>query len=128
MPITRNALRVLVLVPALLFIVTGVRWLIAPAGVAPMLGMTLGEGVGLSSQVGDLSGFFLTLGACMLIALISGRRVWYYPAIMLLAIAAVGRVLAWLLHDAALALHLIAPEVIVALLLLAAVRYLPGED
>tara|TARA_R110000772_G_scaffold129051_3_gene236948 strand:- start:4436 stop:4885 length:450 start_codon:yes stop_codon:yes gene_type:complete len=128
MSMTQNALRVLVLVPALLFIVTGVRWLIAPAGVAPMLGLTLEEGIGLSSQVGDLAGFFLTLGACMLIALISGHRLWYYPAIMLLAFAAVGRVLAWLLHDAALALQLIAPEVIIALLLLVAARYLPEAD
>ena len=61
----------------------------------------------------------------MLIALISGRRSWYYPAIMLLSITAVGRVLAWLVHDATLALDLIAPEVIVSIILLVASRRLP---
>lgn len=64
----------------------------------------------------------------MLIALISGRRTWYYPAIMLLSLAAIGRVLAWLLHDAALALHLIGPEVLVSIILLVAARYLPEKS
>ncbi|MEP1470811.1 MAG: hypothetical protein ABJK20_09780 [Halieaceae bacterium] len=118
-------LKILVLLPAILFLVTGLRWLVAPAGVAPDFGLTLDQGVGLSSQVGDMSAFFLTLASCMLIALISGRRSWYYPAIMLLSITAVGRVLAWLVHDATLALDLIAPEVIVSIILLVVSRRLP---
>ena len=122
-----RVLKILVLLPAILFLVTGLRWLVAPAGVAPTFGLTLDQGVGLSSQVGDMSAFFLTLGSCMLIALISGRRSWYYPAIMLLSITAVGRVLAWLVHDATLALDLIAPEVIVSVILLVASRRLPEE-
>ena len=121
-------LKVLVLLPALLFLSTGVRWLVAPAGVAPNFGLTLGEGVALSSQVGDMTGFFLTLGSCMLIALISGRRSWYYPAIMLLAITAVGRIVAWLVYDATLALDLIGPEVVVSIILLVASRRLPEAD
>lgn len=120
-------LKILVLLPAILFMVTGLRWLVAPAGVAPTFGLTLDQGVGLSSQVGDMSAFFLTLASCMLIALISGRRSWYYPAIMLLSITAVGRVLAWLVHDATFALDLIAPEVIVSIILLVASRRLPEE-
>ncbi|MEP5567427.1 MAG: hypothetical protein ABJN62_06305 [Halioglobus sp.] len=120
-------LKILVLLPAILFLVTGLRWLVAPAGVAPMFGLTLDEGVGLSSQVGDMSAFFLTLSSCMLIALISGRRSWYYPAIMLLALTAIGRTLAWLVHDATFALDLIAPEVIVSIILLVASRRLPEK-
>ena len=120
-------LQIMVLLPAILFLVTGLRWLVAPAGVAPSFGLTLEQGVGLSSQVGDMTGFFLTLGSCMLIALISARRIWYYPAIMLLSLTAVGRVIAWLVHDATLALDLIAPEVIVSIILLVASRRLPEE-
>jgi hypothetical protein len=122
-----KVLKILVLLPAVLFLVTGLRWLVAPAGVAPMFGLTLDQGVGLSSQVGDMSAFFLTLASCMLIALISGRRSWYYPAIMLLMFTAVGRVLAWLVHDATFALDLIAPEIIVSIILLVASRRLPEE-
>ena len=59
-------LSVVVLLAAIMFLVTGLRWLVAPAGIVPMFGLTLAEGVGLSSQVGDMSAFFLTLASCML--------------------------------------------------------------
>ena len=120
------ALRAIVLVCGVLFIVTGLRWLLAPVGVAPEFGLVLSSGVGLSSQIGDMSAFFLTLGVCILMGLITQRAIWYYPPIILLSLTAVGRLLAWLLHDAALAMNLIAPEVIVALILLIASCRLPA--
>ena len=120
------ALRAIVLLCGVLFIITGLRWLLAPADVAPEFGLVLSTGVGLSSQIGDMSAFFLTLGVCILMGLITQRATWYYPPIILLSLTAVGRLLAWLLHDAALAMNLIAPEVIVALILLIASRRLPA--
>ena len=120
-------LNILVLLPGVAFLVTGLRWLVAPAGVAPEFGLSLASGIGLSSQIGDMSAFFLTLGICILMGLVTGRKVWYYPAMTLLALTALGRTLAWLLHDAALATSLIAPEVIVALLLFFAARHLPDK-
>lgn len=123
-----TAIRLLVLLCGILFLVTGLRWLLAPAGVAPEFGLVLGSGVGLSSQVGDMSAFFLTLGVCILMGLTTQRTLWYYPPIILLSLTAVGRILAWLLHDAALATNLIAPEIIVALIVLAASRRLPAQD
>jgi hypothetical protein len=122
-----KVLKLMVLIPAILFVATGIRWLVAPAEVAPSFGLTLSEGIGLSSQVGDLASFFITLGSCMLIALITELRSWYYPPMMLLAIAAIGRTIAWLLHDATLAVSQIMVEVTVALILLLASRRLPQE-
>ena len=108
---------------AAVFMVLGAGWLIAPAVVAPRLGMTLQEAVGLSTQIGDLGSFFLTVGVCTLIAQVIGKRLWFHPAIMLLGLAALGRVVAWLFHDAALALDMIAVEAAVtALLVFAATR------
>jgi uncharacterized membrane protein (GlpM family) len=121
------ALRAIVLLFGVLFIVTGLRWLLAPAGVAPEFGLVLSSGVGLSSQIGDMSAFFLTLGVSILMGLTTGRAIWYYPPMILLSLTAVGRILAWLLHDAALATGLIAPEVIVALILRIASRRLATE-
>ena len=121
------ALRAIVLLFGVLFIVTGLRWLLAPAGVAPEFGLVLSSGVGLSSQIGDMSAFFLTLGVSILMGLTTRRAIWYYPPIILLSLTAVGRILAWLLHDAALATGLIAPEVIVALILLIASRRLATQ-
>ena len=126
MPV-KIALRAIVLLCGVLFIVTGLRWLLAPAGVAPEFGLVLSTGVGLSSQIGDMSAFFLTLGVCILMGLITQRAIWYYPPIILLSLTAVGRLLAWLLHDSALAMNLIAPEVVVALILLIASRRLPAQ-
>ena len=120
-------LRAVVLLCGVLFIVTGLRWLLAPAGVAPEFGLALSSGVGLSSQIGDMSAFLLTLGVCILMGLATQRTLWYYPPIILLSLTAVGRILAWLLHDAALAMNLIAPEVIVALILLIASRRLATQ-
>ena len=122
-----TAIKLLVLLFGILFLVTGLRWLLAPVGIAPDFGLALGSGIGLSSQVGDMSAFFLTLGVCMLMGLTTQRSVWYYPPIMLLSLTAVGRVLAWLIHDAALATQLIAPEVIVSLVLIFASRRLPSR-
>jgi hypothetical protein len=87
-------LKVLVALPAVLFVTMGVRWLVNPAGIAPDFSFSLATGVGLSSQVGDMSAYFLMLGVCMLTALVSGQRVWYYPPIILLSLTAVGRVIA----------------------------------
>ena len=122
-----KVLKLLVLLPAILFVVMGIRWLVAPAGIAPNFGLTLADGIGLSSQIGDMTGYFLTLGSCMLIALISERRSWYYPPMMLLAITALGRIVACLLHDATLAVGPIMVEVVVSLILLLASRRLPRE-
>ena len=91
----KTILKVIVALPAVLFIVMGVRWLVDPGGIAPELGLALGDGIGRSSQVGDFAAFFLTVGLCILLGLVSGRRIWFYPPIMLLLLAATGRILAW---------------------------------
>ena len=121
-------LSLFVLFLAINFLIIGMRWLVAPTDSATQLGLTLDHGVGLSSQVGDMAAFFLTLGICILTALVTGRRSFYYPALLLLYIAAIGRIIAWLLHDAALALNFIAPEIIMATILLIASRRLSDED
>jgi uncharacterized membrane protein len=121
-------LRVIVALPAVLFVVTGLRWITDPVDAAAKLGMPLLDGVGRSSQIGDMAAFFLTLGILILIALITSRRSWYYPAILMLGLAALLRLLAWLFHDAALAIHLIAPEIIIACLLLFASRRLGKQE
>jgi hypothetical protein len=119
--------RLSVLLPGVLFLVMGLRWLLAPQGIAPDFGITLQSGVGLSSQIGDMAAFFLLLGICILTALATQRRFWYYPPMILLSLTALSRVLAWLIHDAALPMNLIMPEIVVALIILVASRRLPDR-
>ena len=124
----KNLMRVGAGLPALLFIVMGLRWLVDPAGISGQFGLQYGGGLGGSSLVGDFGAFFLTLGLCLLLGLVTHNRLWFYPPIMLLLFAATGRVISWLLHDAAFAGQMIAFEVIVSLIILAVVKWYPESS
>ena len=121
-------LRVLVTLPAILFIMTGLHWAVEPDGAATQLGMTLLDGVGRSSQIGDVGAMFLSMGIMMLIALITAQRTWFYAPALLLALIAVYRLLAWLVHDAALAMDMIAVELVVVVILLIAASRLSQKQ
>ena len=122
-----SLLRALVALPAIGFLVIGLRWAIDPSSAASDLGMTLLSGVGRSSQIGDVGALFLSMGSMILIALTTGQRSWFYAPALMLSLIAVLRILAWLLHDAALTLDMIILEVIVASLLLFASSRLSRE-
>jgi hypothetical protein len=124
----KAVLRILVALPAVLFVVMGLRWITDPSGAATALGMTLLDGVGRSSQIGDVGALFLSMGSMMLLGLITSRRSWFYAPALMLSLVALLRVLAWLLHDAALALDMIVVEVVIAsILLFASTRLAQGE-
>lgn len=121
----KRVLSIVIALPALMFIMTGLRWLVDPATAAAQFGMPLLDGVGLSTQIGDLAAFFIAGGMFVFIALITSKRSWYYPPIMLVGFTALFRILAWLLHDATLAVQMIVPEIVIAVLLLTASRIIP---
>jgi len=123
----KTVLRVLVVLAAITFLVIGLRWAIDPSSAASDLGMTLLSGVGRSSQIGDVGALFLSMGSMILIALTTGQRSWFYAPALMLSLIAVLRILAWLLHGAALTLDMIILEVIVASLLLLASSRLSRE-
>ncbi|MEL6365305.1 MAG: hypothetical protein AAFR11_10755 [Pseudomonadota bacterium] len=113
----RNVVKFVLAACGLLFVMIGAAWFVAPAFAADLLGMGLFSGVGLSSQIADLASFFLTVGTCILLGLMSGNRGWFYPAIMLLGFAVAGRLVAWLAHGAALTVDMIVVEVVTMALL-----------
>ena len=47
----------------------GAAWIVAPGVAAALLEMDLLDGAGLSSQIGDETGYFVTLGSCILLGL-----------------------------------------------------------
>ena len=67
----KNVLRVVAGLFGILFLINGLQWIIAPASIAAQLGMPLLEGVGLSTQIGDMGSFFITVGAMTLIGAVS---------------------------------------------------------
>jgi hypothetical protein len=118
----RSPLRIAATVLGALFALQGLGWLLLPARAAEGLGMPLLDGLGRSTQIGDLAAFFLALGATTLLGVWRRRPVLLQVAAGLLGAAALGRTLAWALHGAPFAGAFVAVEVAAAAVLLAAAR------
>ena len=114
----KNVLRVIAGLVGALFFLNGLQWIISPANVADSLGMPLLEGVGLSTQIGDLGSFFITVGAMTLIGAITTTRHWFYAPSMLLLVAALYRTLSTILYGAPFVMSAILVEVVVGLFLI----------
>ena len=123
-----NVLRIVAGLVGILFFLNGLQWIISPANVAASLGMPLLEGVGLSTQIGDLGSFFITVGAMTLIGAISTTRHWFYAPSMLLLVAALYRTLSTLLYGAPFVMSAIVVEVSVGLFLIFAGSRIETED
>ena len=124
----KNVLRVVAGLLGALFFVMGLQWILSPANIAESLGMPLLEGVGLSTQIGDLGSFFITVGAMTLIGAITTTRHWFYAPSMLLLVAALYRTLSTLLYGAPFVISAIAVEVVVGLFLIFASSKISIED
>ena len=124
----KNVLRIVVGLIGILFFLNGLQWIISPANVAESLGMPLLEGVGLSTQIGDLGSFFITVGAMTLIGAITTTRHWFYAPSMLLLVAALYRTLSTLLYGAPFVMSAILVEVVVGLFLIFVSSKIAMED
>ena len=124
----KNVLRIVAGLVGILFFLNGLQWIISPANVAESLGMPLLEGVGLSTQIGDLGSFFITVGVMTLIGAISTTRHWFYAPSMLLLVAALYRTLSTLLYGAPFVMSAIVVEVVVGLFLIFVGSKISMED
>ena len=114
----KNTLRLVAGLLGTLFLINGLQWIIAPANIAAQLGMPLLEGVGLSTQIGDMGSFFITVGAMTLIGALSQTRHWFYAPSMLLLVAALFRILSTAIYGAPFVLPAIVVEISVGLFLI----------
>ena len=124
----KNVLRIVAGLVGVLFFLNGLQWIISPANVAESLGMPLLEGVGLSTQIGDLGSFFITVGAMTLIGAITTTRHWFYAPSMLLLVAALYRTLSTLLYGAPFVMSAIVVEIVVGLFLIFVSSKIAMED
>lgn len=120
----KRVLRVVLALPAIGFLVTGLRFAVAPAGAAKGLAMPLLDGAARSSQIGDVGALFMGMGFMILTALTTLKREWFIAPAILLALVAVFRLVAFLFHDAALLIEMIVAEVVIASLLVLASKKL----
>ena len=114
----KNVLRIVAGLLGLFFLINGIQWIVNPASIAEQLGMPLLEGAGLSTQIGDIGSFFITVGVMTLVGVITTTHHWFYAPSMLLLIAAIYRTLSTLIYDAPFAMSAIVVEVVVGLFLI----------
>ena len=124
----KNVLRVIAGLAGTLFFLNGLQWIINPASVADSLGMALLEGVGLSTQIGDLGSFFITVAAMTLIGAITTTRHWFYAPSMLLLVAALYRTLSTILYGAPFVMSAIVVEISIGLFLIFAGSRISTKD
>jgi hypothetical protein len=84
--------------------------------------VALSDGVGRSSQIGDFGAFFFTGGLWVLLGVWRKAPIFLYVSATTLGVAALFRLLAWAVQDAALTVDMIAVEVVIAVILLVAAK------
>ena len=94
-----------------------ISWISNPAEAAQGLGMPLLESVGRSSQIGDFTAFFFSVGVFCFLGAYFKQAQWLISAAVILGSAALFRNLAWFLHGADYATNFIVAEVIMTILL-----------
>lgn len=113
--------------PALLFILSGLNWLFNPASAAETLGMPLLDGMGGSSQIGDLGAFFMAGGLMIVLGIVTRNGVWFYAPALTVGLAAFYRIIAGLAHGVDLVAPAIGLEVVITVILVFAAKQLGGE-
>lgn len=106
----------------------GFRWLVDPAGAAQGLGMPLlpglvpgvSDGIGLSTQIGDMASFFVVGGAFGLAGVIKRSPVLMLTPAALVLATAVFRTVAWATHGAGFAQEPITGEIVMGIVFLLA--------
>ena len=118
----KKGLRVISIVIGVLAFVTAMQFAFMPARAAERLGMPVLEGIGASTQLGDIGGLFLAVAVLVGLAQRPGRAGLLLAPAILVGCAAVMRILVFLAGHAAFAAQFIVPEVVLAGLLFAAAR------
>ena len=113
-----NLLRIIAGLIGGLFFISGLQWITNPDEISDTLGMPLLTGLGLSTQIGDLGSFFITVGAMTLIGVYTKISHWFYAPSMLLLVAALYRIVSTLFYGAPFATEQIVIEIIVGLFML----------
>ena len=102
-------------------------WLIDPLSAAQSLSMTLLEGEGGNTQIGDFTSFFFTAGLMATIGAYRSEHLWLYTTISLLGSAAIFRISAGLFHGTDFLTSAIAFEIIASILLLISANKIKSE-
>ena len=108
----QNILRVIAALPGVPMLLIAMGLIVQPEQAVGNLSMPLLEGAALSTQLGDMTSFFLCTGIFIFMGAIKSAPRWLYAGAALLIVTAFARTLAWLIHGADLSVEPIAVEVV----------------
>ena len=97
--------------------ITAMTWIFDPAAAAMGLGMPYLEGMGRSSQFGDVGALFIFLVIMCVMGAISGVGHYLQSAGLVLLLMAIFPTLAWAVYDPELAAQFIAGKLLCAAVL-----------
>ena len=104
------------------------NWLIDPSGAAEGLAMSLLEGEGGNTQIGDFTSFFFTAGLMSIIGAYRNEHIWLFTTISLLGSAAIFRLSAGLFHGTEFLTSAIIFELVSSILLLISANKIKKEN
>lgn len=108
-------------IPAVVFLIIGVFWVLQPGIMAENFGMVLSSDLGLSSQIGDLGSYFVSSALMIFYGIYTNNTHWFYPPILIMLLTALFRTLSTLLHDAPFAADMIGSEILFSGILIYAI-------
>ena len=108
-------------IPAVVFLIIGVFWVLQPGIMAENFGMVLSSGLGLSSQIGDLGSYFVSSALMIFYGIYTNNTHWFYPPILIMLLTALFRTLSTLLHNAPFAADMIGSEILFSGILIYAI-------
>ncbi len=122
-----NIIKVIAALPGVPMLLIALGLIAQPEDALSSLSMPMLEGAALSTQLGDMTSFFLCTGVFIFIGAFRAIPQWLYAGAALLIVTAVARTYAWLVHGAALSVEPIAVEVISTIWLVVC-AYLMSRD
>ena len=104
------------------------NWLFDPSSAAAGLSMSLLEGEGGNTQIGDFTSFFFTAGLMAIIGAYRNEHLWLYTTISLLGSAAIFRISAGIFHGTEYLASAIIFEIFASVLLFISARKIKSDN
>ena len=104
------------------------NWLFDPSSAAAGLSMSLLEGEGGNTQIGDFTSFFFTAGLMAIIGAYRNEHLWLYTTISLLGSAAIFRISAGIFHGTEYLASAIIFEIVASVLLFISARKIKSDN
>ena len=112
----------------ILMLLQAFNWLLDPSSAAAGLSMSLLQGEGGNTQIGDFTSFFFTAGLMAIIGAYRNEHLWLYTTISLLGSAAIFRISAGIFHGTEYLASAIIFEIVASVLLFISARKIKSDN